>query len=241
MEPKWWSAAEEAIENSLSEFSNKLQDDLETLDPGKLVERKNPFLFCARSRNDVDLLSNMLLDAFLSSSEETKFGGVLEEVAIMVCGYAKGGRKSSAEGIDLEYDQNSIRHMIQIKSGVNWGNSSQKKKLKDNFNSATRVLRQGNTQIDVRCIEGVCYGKSSRSDKGSHIQLVGNEFWYDISDWNETAYAIMEVIRKHTGNGMVELRENARRKIVQYLKDEGIVLPNNELDWKALLKIVMKD
>lgn len=47
----------------------------------------------------------MIVDAFLSSSEETMFGNVLEGIAIDICSHAKGGRKSSTESIDLEYDE----------------------------------------------------------------------------------------------------------------------------------------
>ena len=69
----------------------------------------------------------MVIGAYLSSSEETIFGGVLEKIAILICKHAKGGRKSSAEGIDLEYESNGERTIMQIKSGTNWGNSSQHK------------------------------------------------------------------------------------------------------------------
>jgi hypothetical protein len=54
----------------------------------------------------------------------------MEKIAIFTCSQAFGGRKSSAVGIDLEFETESTKYLISIKSGPNWGNSSQKRKCK---------------------------------------------------------------------------------------------------------------
>ncbi len=177
------------------------------------MRRKNPFLFRVRVVLDVRELANMVTDAYLSSSEETMFGNVLEEVAITICANAKGGRKSGISNIDLEYDEDRTRTIIQIKSGVNWGNSSQHRALRRAFNDATRVLRQGHTRLHVRCVEGICYGKSQIVDRGSHLRIVGHCFWKDISDWDGTAIGVMQLLGKHASNGLYDARRQERTRI----------------------------
>jgi len=188
--PDWWDKAEPGIHAAISDFSEWMQNKVATIRPYQLIV-KNPYLFRARSPESADQLAARLIEAFLSSSEETRFGDILEETAIAICRAAKGGWKSSADGIDLEYDENGIRTIMQIKSGTNWGNSSQRKKLVADFQSATRTLRQG-SGIQVRCVEGICYGPSGIKDYGSHIRLVGNDFWQGISGWPDTGRAVLQ-------------------------------------------------
>lgn len=66
-----------------------------------------------------------IVDAHISSNEETIFGDWLEGLAIFINSKVYGGRKSGIPGIDLEFDKNKARNIVTIKSGPNWGNSSQ--------------------------------------------------------------------------------------------------------------------
>lgn len=47
--------------------------------------------------------------------------------------------KSAAEGVDLEFNKDGKKYLVSIKSGPNWGNSSQIKKMIDNFNKAKNI------------------------------------------------------------------------------------------------------
>ena len=219
-------------------FPSRVRDKIKGQSAKKVIAAKNPFLFRARVKSDANLLATMMIDAFLSSSEETMFGNVLEEIAVAVCSHAKGGRKSSTANIDLEYDDAGTRTIVQVKSGPNWGNSRQRVKLVDDFKSATRVLRQGST-LQVRPVEGVCYGPSRTRDFGSHFQLIGNDFWYDITDWHATAKRVLRIIGQHAGNGLLEVREEARDKMVTYLQNVGAVTDSGRVRWNVLLSLVM--
>ena len=128
----------------------------------------------------MDLVKN-LLDAHLSSQEEAIFGNFLEGLAIFINGKVYGGKKSSAEGIDLEFDKDRRRYIISIKSGPNWGNSSQIKKLRDNFKRAKRILRTSKSGLHIVAINGCCYGRDDRPDKGDYFKYCGQRFWELIS------------------------------------------------------------
>lgn len=130
------------------------------------------------------------MDATVSSGEETVFGNFMEIVAIFTCSQAQGGRKSSATGIDLEFEKGAVKYLVSIKSGPNWGNSSQLKKMKDNFTKAKKVLATsgGIRSNSISCIEGCCYGYDATPEKGTHLKLCGQDFWTFISDGNKELY-----------------------------------------------------
>ena len=162
-------------------FHQKRLDSLQKLKLMNVVKQKNPYLFKAKNINTAQDFVKGILDARLSSQEETIFGGFLEELAIFICSQVYGGRKSSAEGIDLEFEKDGIRYIVSIKSGPNWGNSSQVAKLRDNFRKAKRVLRTNVSSTNVVAVNGCCYGRDGTPDKGDYLKLCGQRFWTFIS------------------------------------------------------------
>ena len=238
MRPHWWAEAERGADKVLEEFTSKLRDKLKE-PPRKIIRRKNPFLFRIRV-SSVAALSSMVIEAYLSSSEETMFGSALQGVAQSVSLYAKNGRKSGIHGIDLEYDRGDKRTIMQIKSGQNWGNSSQHSALRNAFKNATIVLRQGGDSLNVRCVEGICYGKSGIKDLGTHLRIVGHSFWEDISDWEGTAHGVLAIVGKHASNGLHDIREEACRTMSVFLRESGAVRPDDKVNWPNLLDLVMK-
>lgn len=169
------------IEQHIPEFHRRRLDSLIGLNLEKVLMRKNPYLFKAKNINTADGLVKAILDAHLSSQEETIFGAFLENVAVYACSVAMGGAKSSAEGIDLEFTKDGARYIVSIKSGPNWGNSSQIKKMKDNFKKAKIVLRQNGVIKNVVAVNGCCYGRDNTPDKGDYYKYCGENFWALIS------------------------------------------------------------
>ncbi len=162
-------------------FHQKRLESLQKLKMLDVVRRKNPYLFKAKNVNTAPEFIKIILDAHLSSQEETIFGGFLEELAIFICSQVYGGQKSAAEGIDLEFERDTIRYIVSIKSGPNWGNSSQVAKLRDNFRKAKRILRTNTASKNVVAVNGCCYGKDRKPDKGEYLKLCGQQFWQFIS------------------------------------------------------------
>ena len=171
------------VELNIGTFHFKRLQNLEKLKLTKILRRKNPYLFKAKNILTAHDLVKTLLDAHLSSQEETIFGDFLEGLAIFINSKVFKGRKSSTEGIDLEYDEDGIRYIISIKSGPNWGNSSQVKKLRDNFKKAKRVLRTSNSKLQIIAVNGCCYGIDNKPDKGDYFKYCGQQFWELISGY----------------------------------------------------------
>ena len=166
---------------NISAFHETRLARLEELKLKKILRRKNPYLFKAKNILTAEALVRVLLDAHLSSQEETLFGDFLEGLGIYINAKTFGGKKSSAEGIDLEFDRDGIRWLVAIKSGPNWGNSSQINKMRDNFKKAARIARTGKSKLDVRAVNGCCYGRDETPDKGDFQKLCGQRFWEFIS------------------------------------------------------------
>jgi len=138
-------------------------------------------LFRAKNQNTAQDLVKTILDAHLSSQEEGIFGSFLEELAVYICGKVYGGRKSSSEGIDLDFLQNETTYIVSIKSGPNWGNSRQIARMKDDFKRAKRILGTNTSSKKVIAVNGCCYGKDDNPDKGDYLKLCGQRFWEFIS------------------------------------------------------------
>ncbi len=169
------------VESHIGTFHTKRLDNIDQLKLSQVLKRKNPYLFKAKNILMAQDLVKSIVDAHLSSQEETIFGDFLENLAIFINQRIYGGRKSSTEGIDLEFSKDDIRYIVSIKSGPHWGNSSQISKMKDNFRKAKRVLRTGQSNLHVVAVNGCCYGRDNRPDKGEYFKYCGQVFWEFIS------------------------------------------------------------
>ena len=180
------------VEANIQSFHQRRLDNLQELKLMNVVKRKNPYLFKAKNINAASEFVKTILDAHLSSQEEGIFGDFLEELAIFICGQVYGGRKSSAVGIDLEFEKGNSRYIVSIKSGPNWGNSSQIAKMLDNFGKVKRILRTNTSLINVIAVNGCCYGKNNVQDKGDYLKLCGQRFWEFISGDDDLFTEIIE-------------------------------------------------
>ena len=105
----------EAIANGLDNFYKSLIDKINTLDINKIMKRKNPYLYRAKAmQNATDIVSSVL-DAFVTSSEETIFGNCFFEPLAIA---ASGGSKALAEGVDImveKKEENTI-YAVAVKA-----------------------------------------------------------------------------------------------------------------------------
>jgi hypothetical protein len=122
-----------------------------------------------------------LLDARLSSSEEGSFGGFMEELAIFVASETGDGKKSTAEGLDIELKRDGVRYLIAVKSGKNWGNSTQHAQLRRYFADAVKRLHQSKQAGAIQPTLGICYGNFKTSNNGTFLHIGGQSFWQLLS------------------------------------------------------------
>lgn len=133
------------VEQNIGNFHQKRIKSLDRLKLSQVLKRKNPYLFKAKNVLTAEQIIKSLVDAHISSNEETIFGDWLEGLAIFINNKTYDGRKSGITGIDLEFDNCGIRNIVTIKSGPNWGNSSQIAKMIADFKTAKKTLRTSNS------------------------------------------------------------------------------------------------
>lgn len=232
-----WQALNGFAEEGIASFHAKRLASLQKLKLKTVLKRKNPYLFKAKNLLTASDLVKTLLDAHLSSQEETIFGDFLEELAIYINGQIFGGKKSSSEGVDLEFDRDGIRYLLSIKSGPNWGNSSQIKKMQDNFAKARKVLHTGNSKLHVQAVNGCCYGQDSQPNKDNYRKLCGQRFWAFISG-DETLYTrLIEPIghrAKEKNEGFLKQYAKVTNLFAQEFMQDFCV--DGEIEWVKLVE-----
>ncbi len=225
------------IQEAIPDFHRKRLESLGSLKLKNVLKRKNPYLYRAKNINTASELVSGVVDAHLSSQEETVFGAFLENVAIYACSIAYRGIKSGIEGIDLEFTLDGIRYIVSVKSGPNWGNSSQIKKMRDNFRKASIVLRQNGTVKNVLAINGCCYGKG-HTDKGDYKKICGESFWTLISGDSNLFIDIIEPLgnqaKERNETFLVEYSKVINRFTKEFL--DSFCASDGLIDWEKLVR-----
>ena len=227
------------IEENIPAFHQRRLESLEKLKLDEVLQRKNPYLLKAKNINTAGGLVKAILDAHLSSQEETIFGAFLENVAIHACSIALGGIKSGIEGIDLEFTQGNTRYIISIKSGPKWANASQLAKMKDNFRKAKIVLRQNGAVKNVVAVNGCCYGRDNKPDKGDYFKYCGERFWTLISGEEALFLGLIEPLgykaKQRNEEFQIEYGK-ATNRFTKLFIDE-YCLSDGSIDWEKIVKL----
>lgn len=227
------------VENNIGNFHQKRIQSLDSLKLIKVLKRKNPYLYKAKYVLTAEQIIKGIVDAHISSNEETIFGDWLEGLAIFINEKVYLGRKSGIQNIDLEFDNDNIRYIVNIKSGPNWGNSSQINKMNADFKTAKKILRTSNSNLNVIAVNGCCYGRDNKPDKGDYFKYCGQKFWEFISG-EENLY--VELIQP-LGNKAKERNEDFIKSysymINKFTKEftNNFCLETGEIDWEKLVKI----
>lgn len=226
------------VNENISDFHQKKIQCIKDLKLNKLVS-KNPYLFRAKNILTSEELIKGLLEAFLSSSEEKMFGDFLESLAFFVSMKVHQAHKSTAEGLDLEFQFDDVYYIISIKSGPNWGNSSQHAQLDLSFKNASTRLQQSRIKINYRLVLGICYGKTKTSKTRGYIKMVGQNFWALISGDKEFYKSIVEPIgyraKEHNEAFLTEYGKTVNRLSFEFMS-RFCNAETGEINWKDFVE-----
>lgn len=225
------------VENNIGTFHEKRIQSLDSLKLTQVLKRKNPYLFKAKYVLTAEQIIRGIVDAHISSNEETIFGNWLEGLAIFINNKVYGGYKSGISGVDLEFDNNGIRHIVAIKSGPNWGNKSQIEKMKSDFKTAKKTLRTSNSHLNIIAVNGCCYGKDRNPDKGDYYKYCGQRFWEFISGNPELFTKIIEPIghqaKDRNDEFLISYSQMINKFTLQFATD--FCNENGGINWEKLV------
>ncbi|MEW5873143.1 MAG: PmeII family type II restriction endonuclease [Chloroflexota bacterium] len=237
MNPLDFGAVHNYCDSNLADLHDRCLNILKELQ-FEILLTEDSYLFKARSNSIASSLITSLLDSFLSDAEEKLFGDFLEGLAIFIAGMTCGGHKSTAPGVDLEFVHKDIHYIVSVKSWPNWGNSSQQSKLEQDLKNAVARVKQSRRGTNVQPVLGICYGKTRTSYLRGYMKVVGQNFWYLISE-NEHLYTdIIEPVgyRAKEHNEAFLMKKNA---LVNRFTGEFIGKfcdPNGVIDWVKLVE-----
>jgi hypothetical protein len=226
------------VEDNIGIFHQKRISSLNELSLSRVLKRKNPYLFKAKYVLTAQEIVKGLVDAHISSNEETIFGDWLEGLAIFINEKVFNGWKSGITGIDLEFDNEGVRNIITIKSGPNWGNSSQIAKMKVDFLTAKRTLRTSNSKLIIKAVNGCCYGRDNKPDKGDYFKYCGQKFWEFISGNQNLFIEIIEPLGHKAKEKNDQFIESYSEMINKFTKEfsNQYCGDNGKIKWEKLVR-----
>jgi hypothetical protein len=228
------------VEKNIHTFHDRRLEAMKGIDLKDLLRKKNPYLFKAKHMETASELIESLLDARLSSSEEEIVGDFLEGLAIFVASKTLRAHKSGITGFDFEFEDAHTHYIYALKSGENWGNSSQWDALETHCKAALKTLSTSQSTKNAKCMLGICYGKSKSSLKrGIVTQISGQEFWYTISGQKAFYQDIVEPIghkAKERNLAFSKAKGDLVNKLTYELLDEFCERKTGHILWDKLVR-----
>jgi len=224
---------------------------LEQASLSAISKRKNPYLFKAKNIETSGDLAKAILDAFLSSQEETIFGDLMENLAIHINHQVFGGSKAEEgkfRSIDLIFERDDKLYIVGIKSGPNWGNSDQVNTMKKNFKLAKEILKLEAGKREIVAVNGCMYGKDNKPFKESktdaelnYHKICGQLFWELISGDDELYKKIIQPLDKEAKKRDEVFKELYVKKINEMTKDiVDLFYTDDNLDWDKIIDYVSR-
>jgi len=208
-----------------------------------LLRANNPYLVRVERRGLASQVVEWVLDAGTASIEENLFDEFLRTLAVFVSEEKCNGRKSGITGIDIELDRGGVRYLIAVKSGKAWGNATQQKKLRENFLTAVKVLKQNKAVGEIQPTLGICYGRFKTVNNGAFLHIGGQSFWELISGEQDLYMDIIEPIghrAKEFNDEFHTKRANPMNRMVREFT-ERFCLADGAIDWPKIVTLVSKN
>lgn len=232
-------------ESVLKRFNEKRQSKINELTLSGILKRKNPYLFKAKNIQTSEELIKYVLDAFLSSQEETIFGNLMEELAIFVCEKIFNGRKAEKgkfKSIDLIFERENRTYIVSIKSGIHWGNKDQISEMKYNFKKAKKILISEGETNKVIAVNGCMYGKDNKPNKKSYYKYCGQEFWEFVTGDSEFYQKIIIPLDKEAKKKDEDFKDAYYAKVNEMTKEfsDNYLASDGLIDWRKIIEYVSK-
>lgn len=226
-------------------------DRLKSASLAIIAKRKNPYLFKAKNIETAGDLDRSILDAFLSSQEETIFGDLMEKLAIHVCSEVFGGKKAEEKkykSVDLIFSRGNKFYVAGVKSGPNWGNSDQINIMRKNFKAAKKLIREESGVKSIIAINGCMYGRDNKPHKVnkkdpdlSYYKICGQPFWELISGDDQLYKKIIQPLDKEARKRDETFKKLYAQKINEMTKDiVNLFYTKDNLDWDKIIDYVSK-
>lgn len=227
-----------AIADALEMFYGSLIEKMDSLDIVKIMKRKNPYLYRAKAMENASEIVENVLNAFVSSSEETIFGNCFFEPLAIA---ASGGNKALAEGVDImieKKDEKTI-YAVAVKSGTSVFNADSKKRQEQNFMSAAKLAQQAKARFEAYI--GYAYGRKNTSNRGTpkmYQELAGKRFWAELTGDEDFYLKIIDYMGELPEQYVASFKESYNKACNRLVREfsNKFCLEDGSIDWKKLVE-----
>ena len=107
----------------------------------------------------------------------------------------------------------------------------------DNFKKVKRILRTSNSKMHIIAVNGCCYGRDNKPDKGEYQKLCGQQFWTFISG-NDFLYTdIIEPLGHKAKEKNEEFLEHYSQILNKFTLDFGNKFcVDGKINWEKLVQ-----
>jgi hypothetical protein len=238
-------ALERRISDLLDIFFKKRIDSLQNLKLEQKLKVENPYLFRAIGVSDASGIIEELLDAHISSSDETIFGNeFFEPLAKWVAAQSFRDRidvtvqVSGAEGCDILVSMANETQAIAVKSGTKVFNAQSRRKQIDEFMKIDRILKKDRKLFLP--IVGYCYGRKEQRDAKDFTEMAGQRLWEHLTGETDFYLRIIRLMKtkplEHRPRFTDEYDKAKNRFVKEFLSKYS--LQDGSIDWDQLAQII---
>ncbi len=227
----------QVVRQCLDSFYTKKLKSLRSLTLTNLLLRKNPYLYRALGIQEPSELVAAMVDAYISSSDETIFGKAFFEEVVLQYGKV---RRSGITGTDFIRETEQDYVVISLKSGPHAFSASQYDKQNADFTKVFQTLREQGIRKHIDLVLGMSYGQVSPNRASSYIYRIssGRQLWQELTDDPEFYIKLLDIIGDYSVQKRVayQLEKSA---ILQRFTAEFISLYTEAgiINWTALVNI----
>jgi hypothetical protein len=110
--------------------------------------------------------------------------------------------------------------------------------MEADFKTAKKTLRTSNSKVEVIAVNGCCYGKDRKPDKGDYFKYCGQQFWEFISGDSKLYIDIVEPLGHKAKEKNDDFIISYSRMINKFTKEfsNDFCLSNGDIDWDKLVR-----
>ena len=228
---------QQLISDCLRDFHDRRLAGVQAKTLRQLVRRKNPYMIKALGNEMASEYVKALLEAHLSSSDESIFGDAFFEPIARI---ASGGKASEARGVDVVIETDSHIAEISVKSGPNPYNSRQFARQSDDFNELRgRLYKLGKIYDPVLAHS---YGRRVGLPTQSRVYRVtsGQAFWEEFTGDSDFYLKLITLMHdeplKYKERFAVEWAAVQNRFTKEFLED--FCFESGHVNWEFLVRYV---
>ena len=228
---------ENLIKRCLNDFYERRFEKLEKLQLRQVLKRKNPYLFKALGTEQASEIVKKILEAYISSSDETIFGNIyFEQIALNLPNITV----SDGKGVDLILNEEKVVHAYALKSGPNPFNSSAKERQSTEFLELKSRLMKLQKQFDP--VLAYAYGRKNKPSSGKYIyrESSGQEFWKELTGDNDFYLKLMRLMKDEPQKRIEKYKSGWDAVINKFTKEfaEDFCFEDGHINWEKLTQFV---